>query len=148
MSSQTQQEQRPAAPASTAPKYGTLVHFEIPANDPAKISKFYSQLFGWKFNKWEGQGADEMPYWLIQHKDANDPTDTLGGLFKKQQPNQNQFLNYFLVKSIEDSTKQATNLGAKVVMAKQEIPNIGWFSVLTDPEGVTFALFQSSGLGM
>jgi len=142
--STTQQEQR-----SQQPKYGTLVHFEIPANDPAQISKFYSQLFGWKFNKWETEGStDQMPYWLIQHKDAKDPNETLGGLFKKQAPNQNNFVNYFAVKSIDESTNLATSLGAKVQMAKQEIPNVGWFSVLADPEGTTFALFQSSGRGM
>jgi len=136
--STTAQEQRPQ------PKLGTLVHFEIPATDAAKISKFYSQLFGWKFNKWEGS---EMPYWLIQHKDATDQNDTMGGLFIRQAPNQ-QFVNYFSVKSVEESTKQATVLGAKVVMEKQEIPNVGWFSILNDPDGNTFALFQSAGRGM
>jgi len=121
------------------PKEGTLVHFEIPATDPAKISSFYSQLFGWKFNKWEGGSMD---YWLISHKDATSPDDTMGGLFKRNNP-QEQFLNYVLVKSVDDSLAKATDLGAKVLMAKQEIPNMGWFAVLADPDGNTFALYQS-----
>jgi|SRR6266545_99490 len=121
------------------PKEGTLVHFEIPATDPAKISSFYNQLFGWKFNKWEGGSMD---YWLISHKDATSPDDTMGGLFKRNNP-QEQFLNYVLVKSVDDSVAKATDLGAKVLMAKQEIPNMGWFAVLADPDGNTFALYQS-----
>ena len=121
------------------PKEGTLVHFEIPATDPAKISSFYNQLFGWKFNKWEGGSMD---YWLISHKDATSPDDTMGGLFKRNNP-QEQFLNYVLVKSVDDSVTKATGLGAKVLMAKQEIPNMGWFAVLADPDGNTFALYQS-----
>jgi len=121
------------------PKEGTLVHFEIPATDPAKISSFYSQLFGWKFNKWEGGSMD---YWLISHKDATSPDDTMGGLYKRNTP-QEQFLNYILVKSVDDSLAKATDLGAKVLMAKQEIPNMGWFAVLADPDGNTFALYQS-----
>lgn len=28
-----------------------VVHFEIPSNDPQKISKFYSESFGWKIEK-------------------------------------------------------------------------------------------------
>ena len=130
------------------PKEGTLVHFEIPATDPAKISSFYSQLFGWKFNKWEGaatQNATQkssMDYWLISHKDATSPDDTIGGLFKRNNP-QEQFLNYVLVRSVDDSVAKATGLGAKVLMAKQEIPNMGWFAVLADPDGNTFALYQS-----
>ncbi len=122
------------------PKEGALVHFEIPASDPAKVSRFYEQVFGWKFNKWQGEGPD---YWLISHKDAP-PEDTLGGLFKRINANQ-QFLNYFSVRSIDESAAKATNLGAKVVTAKQEIPNMGYFAVLQDPDGNTFALFQSSG---
>jgi len=124
------------------PKEGTLVHFEIPATDPAKISSFYSQLFGWKFNKWEGGSMD---YWLISHKDATSPDDTMGGLFKRNNP-QEQFLNYVLVKSVDDSLAKATDLGAKVLMAKQEIPNMGWFAVLADPDGNTFALYQSKAV--
>src|SRR6059036_3226268 len=60
-----------------APKEHTLVHFEIPATDPSKVARFYEQLFGWKFNKWEGANMD---YWLISHKDAQSADDTLGTL--------------------------------------------------------------------
>jgi len=66
----------------------------------------------------------------------------MGGLFKRNNP-QEQFLNYVLVKSVDDSVAKATDLGAKVLMAKQEIPNMGWFAVLADPDGNTFALYQS-----
>src|SRR6266702_4044136 len=47
------------------PREHTLVHFEIPTSDPAKVSQFYEQLFGWKFNK---MPAGDMDYWLIPHK--------------------------------------------------------------------------------
>ena len=85
-----------------------------------------------------------MDYWLISHKDAQSADDTLGGLYKRNMP-QEGFLNYFNVKSIDDSIKNATNLGASVIMAKQEIPNIGYSALLKDPDGNTFALFQSAG---
>ncbi len=120
------------------PKVHSLVHFEVPASDPAKVSKFYEEIFGWKFAKWGDQD-----YWLISHKDAQE-NDTMGGLFKRNTPNEG-FLNYFSVKSIDETAAKATSLGAKVVTAKQEIPTIGYFAVLKDPDGNTFALFQSTG---
>src|SRR2546426_1615245 len=123
------------------PKKNLLYHSRLPATDPSKVARFYEQLFGWKFNKWEGANMD---YWLISHKDAQSADDTLGGLYKRNMP-QEGFLNYFNVKSIDDSIKSATNLGASVIMAKQEIPNIGYSAVLKDPDGNTFALFQSAG---
>ncbi|SRR5712692_2282747 len=132
-----------AATTTTRPqaKEGALVHFEIPATDPAKVSRFYEQLLGWKFSKWQG-GA--MDYWLISHKDASE-NDTIGGLFKRDPQQHQQFLNYFNVKSIDQSLANATGLGAKIVTAKQEIPNMGYFAVLQDPDNNTFALFQSAG---
>ncbi len=129
---------------TTPPKYHTIVHFEIPANEPSKIARFYEQLFGWKFTKMD---AGNMDYWLISHKDAKSPDETMGGLYKPQQGmSQQGILNYFGVKSIDDSLKQASSLGATVVMPKQEIPNIGHFAILKDPNGNAFALFQSNSM--
>ncbi len=91
----------------------------------------------------EGSGA--MDYWLISHKDAKSPDETMGGLYKPDQNmSQQGILNYFGVKSIDESLKQASSLGATVVMPKQEIPNVGHFAILTDPNGNPFALFQGS----
>lgn len=130
-----------ATTTRTQPKLGTLVHFEIPATDPAKISKFYEQLFQWKISK---MPMAEMDYWLISEKTAAEG-DTMGGIFKRNDASE-QILNYFLVKSIDESTGKAQGLGAKVLMAKQDIPNVGWFSVLADPDGNKFALFQSKNM--
>src|SRR5438105_15672938 len=104
--------------SKTAPKYHTLVHFEIPAKEPSKIARFYEQLFGWKFTKMEGGNMD---YWLISHKDAKSPYETMGRLYKPMQGTSQQgILSYFSVKSIDESRKQASSLGATVVMPKQE----------------------------
>ena len=125
----------------TPPKYHTIVHFEIPAKEPSKIARFYEQLFSWKFTKMETGGS--MDYWLISHKDAKSPDETMGGLYKPDQNmSQQGILNYFSVKSIDESLKQASSLGATIAMPKQEIPNVGHFAILTDPNGNAFALFQ------
>jgi predicted enzyme related to lactoylglutathione lyase len=38
----------------------TIVHFDIPADDPERAKKFYSDLFGWKIEKWSESGAGDM----------------------------------------------------------------------------------------
>ena len=30
----------------------TIVHFEIPADNPERAAIFYRELFGWKIDKW------------------------------------------------------------------------------------------------
>ncbi|SRR5712692_8780318 len=121
------------------PKEHTLVHFDIPASDPAKLSKFYSNLFGWQFTKFEGQ-----EYWLVATKDAKDPMqDAMGGMYKREGPS-SAIINYFNVKNIDQAVNNAKNLGAKVVTEKTEIPMVGWSAVLTDPENNVFAFFQAA----
>jgi uncharacterized protein len=122
------------------PRHHTLVHFEIPVNDPAKISRFYEQLFQWKFNKMPG---GEMDYWIISHKDAGE-NETMGGLYKRTM-GEIGYINYFSVANLEQSLAKAKTLGATVVKGKEEIPNIGWFAILQDPDSNTFALFQATG---
>ena len=121
------------------PKEHTLVHFEIPVNDPAKVSRFYEQLFQWKFNKMPDP-TGSMDYWLISHKDAGE-NETMGGLYKRTM-GEIGFVNYFSVVNIDQALAKASSLGANVIKAKQEIPNIGWFAILQDPDNNTFALFQ------
>jgi hypothetical protein len=44
---------------------------------------------------------------------------------------------------VDATVRQATALGAKVCVAPQDIPNIGRFAVLWDPQGAMFALYKS-----
>ena len=32
-----------------------VVHFEINADDPERVVKFYQKVFGWKIEKWNGR---------------------------------------------------------------------------------------------
>lgn len=49
---------------------------------------------------------------------------------------------YFQVADCAASTAQAQEMGAKVFMGPMEMPNVGTMSVMEDPQGAAFALFQ------
>ncbi len=38
-----------------------ITHFEIYTDDPEAVRPFYQDVFGWKFNKFDGP----MEYWLV-----------------------------------------------------------------------------------
>jgi len=97
-------------------------------------------MFQWKFNQ---MPAGDMEYCLISHKDAG-ANETMGGLYKRTM-GETGFINYFGVANIDQALVKAKGLGATIVKGKEEIPNIGWFAILQDPDNNTFALFQSSG---
>jgi predicted enzyme related to lactoylglutathione lyase len=46
-----------------------IIHFELPADNPERAVEFYSKVFGWKMQKWEGP----TEYWLVSTGDAGQP---------------------------------------------------------------------------
>jgi len=56
----------------------TIVHFEIPSDDIERTKKFYTDLFGWKIEKWPGTDNSQltsaagqpMEYWMVTTTDA------------------------------------------------------------------------------
>jgi predicted enzyme related to lactoylglutathione lyase len=120
----------------------TIIHFEIPANDVEKIKKFYSELFGWKIEK-----LGNMEYYSVTTVPMDEKGNLLrpgvnGGLYKKEQPQQ-QPLNYIYVESVDEYSKKISGLGGKILVSKMEVSGMGWFAVAQDPEGNTFGIFET-----
>jgi predicted enzyme related to lactoylglutathione lyase len=125
----------------------TIVHFEIPADDAAKLKKFYSDLFGWKIEKYPGP----TEYYMLQTVPVDEKTMTPirpgvnGGLFLKKDaamPDQAKPTNYIWVESVDEYSKNVEALGGKIVVPKMEIPGIGWWALALDPEGNHFGLLE------
>ncbi len=118
----------------------TIVHFDLPASNPARLSQFYASLFGWEFNK-----DPNMEYWLISTKGTKNPMEgSIGGMYKREEMPEHGIINYFLVKNIDESIAKAKELGARIITDKVEIPQVGWSATLKDPENNTFAFFQAN----
>jgi predicted enzyme related to lactoylglutathione lyase len=119
----------------TDPKPGAIVHVELSSNDPAATRKFLTGVFGWKFKKEESM--PEMEYWTF---DAGSGPG--GGIMKPMAGMPPGTLNYVLVDSVDAAVKKITAHGGKVLMPKQEIPNVGWFAVYEVPGGIVQAIYQ------
>ena len=52
-------------------------------------------------------------------------------------------LVYIASDDIEADLKNAERLGGKIVRAKTEIPETGWFGIFEDPTGNKLALYTS-----
>jgi uncharacterized protein len=115
----------------------TVVHFEIPAQDVEKLSKFYSDVFGWKFKK---EPMGEMDYWMISTGPRR--RSVAGGMYKKQMDMEAP-RNYIAVDKIDDAIATFTNAGGKQVVGKQEVPGFGWSFIGVDPEGNAVGLFEA-----
>jgi predicted enzyme related to lactoylglutathione lyase len=120
----------------------TIIHFEIPADNVEKIKSFYTDLFGWKIQKLPGMEYYSIETVSVDEKGNIERPGVNGGLYKREQPQQ-QALNYVYVESVEEYSKKVTSLGGQIVVQKTEIPDMGWFAVAKDPEGNTFGIFET-----
>jgi uncharacterized protein len=111
-----------------------FVHIELQTQDLEKSKKFYAGLFDWKLEDIPG-----MDYTMI-----NVGEGTGGGMMKKPVPETPDiWFPYIMVDDVAASTKKATSLGASLAKDVTEIPGMGWFSVIIDPTGAAFGLWQS-----
>ena len=111
-----------------------FVHIELQTQDVEKSKKFYAGMFDWKLDEFP-----DMGYTMI-----NVGEGTGGGMMKKPAPDMpDNWLPYILVDDVAASTKKAQAFGAKVCKDITEVPGMGWFSVITDPTGASFGLWQT-----
>jgi predicted enzyme related to lactoylglutathione lyase len=125
----------------------TIVHFEIPAEQPERAARFYRELFGWDIKEYEGAAAGGMKYWMVQTV----PTDAEGrptrpgvngGLMQRMFPGQAP-VNYISVADVDEFVRKAERLGAKTLMGKHPVQGMGWFAQLEDTEGNVFAVWET-----
>ena len=116
---------------------GMWCHVEIPSKDPAASAKFYGEVFGWKFSEMP-MGGDT--YHLYETAEGG----IGGGIHNPPEGMPRQMINYVAVDEIEPIVASVESNGGSVVVPKQEVHGIGWFSLISDPDGNVFGLWQSN----
>lgn len=111
---------------------GRLVHFELPADDSGRARKFWSTLFGWTFQGWDGP----VEYHMTEA--GGQP----GGAIYPSQEGERGPVVYFDVEDIRAGVERVRDLGGEADDA-QPIPGVGWYARCRDTEGNAFSLFQS-----
>jgi len=124
----------PTGSQQACPESGEFCWNELLASDTGAAAKFYTQLFGWRTEAFQGG----MNYTLFKQNG-----DRIAGLMErpdKQVPP--HWLSYVEVESVEASAKRAGDLGARIMMPPTDIPTVGKIAVFQDPQGAALAIFQ------
>jgi predicted enzyme related to lactoylglutathione lyase len=126
------------------PWHGRFAWYELMTTDPKAAEGFYTKVVGWSTQPWPGL---DPPYtcWMK----ADQP---VGGLMLLPEeakaggapPN---WMMYVAVADADRTVERARSLGAKVEVAPREIPSVGRFAVLSDPQGAVFAILQPADPG-
>ena len=120
-----------------------VAHFEIHADNPERAIQFYTGLFGWEFQKWDGP----MPYWLITTGPDSEPGIN-GGLVKRMGggPADMQPVNAYVctasVPDLDARVEKALSSGGTMALPKMPIPGVGWLAYVKDTEGNILGLMQ------
>jgi uncharacterized protein len=116
---------------------GTFVWHELMTTDPKAAIPFYTKVVGWGTQQFES-GPSPYTMWTAG-------SGPVGGIM--QLPPEAQapphWLGYVSTPNVDDAVAEATKLGASVLHPATDIPTVGRFAVLKDPQGAAFALYTS-----
>jgi predicted enzyme related to lactoylglutathione lyase len=117
---------------------GDISHIEFPADDPDRAKAFYAAVAGWEFGEMDG-----FPdYWMFR------TTEGHGGAVGRRNVSTGPSLRIYIdVDSIDDALEAAERNGGTTKEPKTEIPGMGWYAVVTDPEGSEVGLFEGGAQG-
>lgn len=126
---------------------GSVVHFEIPADNVERAKKFYSKAFGWQLNP-----TPEMDYTMVgtTPSDKNGmptkPGAINGGMMARGiggNPAKGPVIT-INVDDIEAALKNIEKLGGSVAQKKIQVGDMGFAAYFKDTEGNVMGLWQSA----
>lgn len=109
-----------------------------PATDGAET--FYGGLFGWEAETSSTEGMRDYTSFRLG---GGQPAAGMMAITPEMGPVPTHWLAYFQTSDCAAQEAKAIELGAKPIVPTTEIPHIGKFAVLHDPQGAVFGLFQS-----
>lgn len=115
---------------------GRIVWRELISSDVEASRRFYGETVGWKIEK---SPMADKDYFLCNAAAGKQ----VGGILAAPMPSiPSQWYSYIAVSDVDAKTKLAASLGSRVAVPPKDIPNIGRFAAMVDPQGAAFALYK------
>ncbi len=119
---------------------GTPIWYELMTPDPDGAKRFYEAVVGWS--------VGEPPPGPVDYRMISAPDGQVAGMLHLSHDMtaggaRPGWLIYVGVEDTDRTVEQARGLGAQVVVPPADIPGVGRFSLLTDPQGAPFYVMRS-----
>jgi uncharacterized protein len=123
-----------------------VIHFEMPYDNPVRLSGFYKAVFGWRM---ENMGA-KMGNYVLATTVASDssgrptkPGTINGGFFEKKPDWPAQYPAVVIaVKNLRQSMQKVGASGGRVLGEPMDIPGVGAYVSFMDSEGNRVSMLQ------
>lgn len=116
-------------------KHGAISWSELMTTDVAAAKQFYGSVFGWSFQDMPMEG---MEYTVLK---AND--DEVGGIMPMPPdapPMPPMWGLYVTVDDVDGVAEKVPSLGGKILLPPKDIPGVGRFCVIQDPQGAFMSI--------
>lgn len=119
---------------------GLFVWYDLMTSDPEAAVRFYTKAVDWGTDVWPGP----EPYTMWTADGV-----PIGGVVKQKNDKESQggpphWLAYVGVDDINATVAKVKELGGQVHFGPQEIPEMGSYAIIADPQGAVFGVYQSS----
>lgn len=119
-----------------------FVWYELMTSDLDAAEAFYKTVVGWNAEAWDGAG---MRYVIMKAGDTG-----IGGLMTIPEDAARMgarpgWLGYIGTPDVDAATQSVKKAGGTVHREPADIPEVGRFSVVSDPQGAMFMLFTPTG---
>jgi len=121
--------------------HGRFVWYELMTTDTASAQTFYREVVGWGA---QDSGMSGMQYTMFTAGGV-----PVGGLMNLPEDARAMgappsWTGYVAVDDVDAGAQQVKRLGGRVHVEPRDIPTVGRFAVVADPQGAAFALFKSA----
>src|SRR5690606_37898308 len=119
--------------------HGRFIWYELITTDLDAASRFYEDVVGWTHDDMTGEG---MTYRVLSGEGGE-----MGGMLvippeAAAQGAPPSWSGYICVDDCDAAADKIERLGGRVMRAPQDIPGIGRFAVVADPQGAVFAIMK------
>jgi uncharacterized protein len=114
---------------------GVFVWDELGTTDAEGAERFYGEVFGWTT---KDPGPEFGGYKLFQVGETD-----IAGLMKLQEPSAKPgWVPYVGVEDVDATVAKASELGASTIVEAMDVPTVGRFAVIADPQGAVFGVIK------
>ncbi|OIP33145.1 MAG: hypothetical protein AUK47_19490 [Deltaproteobacteria bacterium CG2_30_63_29] len=120
---------------------GTFLWYDLMTTDIEAAKAFYTEVIGWKTAPFQGGDGDYTMFMVGEQP--------MGGMMLLPEQAQAMgapphWMAYVGTPDVDATVSLAKKLGATVPMPPMEIPEVGRFAVIIDPQGAAISAFQPS----
>lgn len=125
---------------SNADIRGRFVWHELMTTDTDAAAAFYSKVVPWKT---QDSGMPSYTLWMAGKTQVGGLTGLPSDGGETGTPP--HWIVYVATPDVDATVAAAERLGGKVLKGATDIPNMGRYAVMTDPQGATFAVYSPPG---